>query len=276
MELARVKLSVNASLDRIPVLESAGYDLIEPSNTDIAAMGEGDFAAAVSALRESALACEVIDNPIPCSVNFSDPAWRLDDWEEYLRLSAGRAAALGARFWCFGNGASRFLPGQPEADERARANFREAVLRCADIAAEGGFGLIVEPLGPSVTNYLTTVAETAQFVRSLGRENVYTMVDYRWEYEQARPAADLYDNAPLIAHAHIDDPATDYKNLRQRRVQRLGGLDYAPFLDFIKSERFTGALSIEANCFEDYERELAGAMDFYAHYGIAPLRKGEA
>ena len=274
--MKKVKLSVNAPLSAIDVLERCGYDLIEPSNTDIAAMTGEEFAAAASALKSSALRCEVIDNPIPCSVSFSSDGWSLEEWDGYLKLSAGRAAALGARYWCFGNGSSRVLPGTPEADERVKAAFRAAVEKCADVAEKYGFSVIVEPLGPSVTNYLLTVSETADFVRSLGRSNVYTMVDYRWEYEQSRPVSELYDNAALIAHAHIDDPSTDYKNAKIRRVQSLGdGFDYSEFLDFIKSGSFTGAVSIEANTFTDFERDAAGAIEFYRHYGIEPVRKGE-
>lgn len=275
--MKKVKLSVNAPLSAIDVLERCGYDLIEPSNTDIAAMTGEEFAAAASALKSSALRCEVIDNPIPCSVSFSSDGWSLEEWDGYLKLSAGRAAALGARYWCFGNGSSRVLPGSEEGDRRVKENFRAAVEKCADIAACCGFSVIVEPLGPSVTNYLLTVGETAEFVRSLGRRNVFTMVDYRWEYEQDRPVSELYENARLIAHAHIDNPDTDYKNTKARKIQTLqDGFDYGEFLDFIKSEDYHGALSIEANAFEDFEREAAGAIDFYAHYGIEPARKGEA
>lgn len=274
--MMKVKLSMNAPLSRIPELERAGYDLIEPSNTDIAAMDSADFNAAAAALKSSKLACEVIDNPIPCSVSFSASDWDLGEWDSYLELSAKRAVELGAKFWCFGNGSSRVLPGTPEADERVKAAFRAAVEKCADVAEKYGFSVIVEPLGPSVTNYLLTVSETADFVRSLGRSNVYTMVDYRWEYEQGRPVSELYDNAALIAHAHIDDPSTDYKNAKIRRVQSLSdGFDYSEFLDFIKSGSFTGAVSIEANTFTDFERDAAGAIEFYRHYGIEPVRKGE-
>lgn len=274
--MMKIKLSMNAPLSRIPELERAGYDLIEPSNTDIAAMDDAQFAAAADALKASKLACEVIDNPIPCSVSFSAPDWDLGEWDGYLELSAKRALELGAKFWCFGNGSSRVLPGTPEADARVKAAFRAAVEKCADVAEKYSFGVIVEPLGPSVTNYLLTVSETADFVRRLGRGNVYTMVDYRWEYEQGRPVSELYANAALIAHAHIDDPSTDYKNAKIRRVQSLGdGFDYSKFLDFIKSGSFTGAVSIEANTFTDFERDAAAAIEFYRHYDIEPVRKGE-
>ena len=129
----------------------------------------------------------------------------------------------------------------------------------------------MEPLGPSVTNYLTSVAETAEYVRGLGRENIFTMVDYRWEHEQDRPISELYDNAELIVHAHIDSPATDYKRQKIRRVPSAeDGVDYSGFFDFVKSGAFRGVMSIEANSFDDYEADLASALCFYARYGIAP------
>lgn len=269
--MKRIPLSVNAPLGNIKALERAGYDCIEPSNTDIAAMEEAEFLAAAAVLKASRLRCVVIDNPIPCSVSFAADDWVTGAWEDYLHLSANRAIRLGAKYWCFGNGTSRTLPGEPEADARVRANFRSSVLLCADMAAEYGLSVIVEPLGPSVTNYLTTVAETAEYVRGLGRENVFTMVDYRWEYEQSRRVSELYDNASLIVHAHIDSPATDYKGQKIRRVPSLeDGVDYAGFMDFIKSGVFHGVLSIEANSFSDYEAELDAAMKFYAFYGVGP------
>lgn len=274
--MERILLSVNAPLDRLEALRRAGYDCIEPSNTDLAAMGEAEFLAAAAALEASGLRCEVIDNPIPCSVSFAAPDWDTGTWVDYLRLSAERAERLGAKYWCFGNGASRVLPGGPEADARVRENFRAAVLLCADIAAEHGLAVIVEPLGPSVTNYLTTVAETAAYVRGLARENIFTMVDYRWEYEQARPVSELYDNAALIVHAHIDSPATDYNGQKIRRVPSADdGVDYGEFFGFIKSGAFRGVLSIEANSFDDFEGALAAAMVFYARCGLAPEGRRE-
>ncbi|GEM_PF-252899 len=273
--MEKVKLSVNAPLSAIDVLERCGYDLIEPSNTDIAAMTQDEFASAASTLASSTVKCEVIDNPIPCSVSFSAPDWALEKWDGYLKLSAERAVALGAKYWCFGNGSSRTLPDDTDAVKRVKANFLAAVEKCADAASRCGLSVIVEPLGPSVTNYLLTVKETAEFVRSIGRSNVFTMVDYRWEYEQGRPVSDLYENAPLIVHAHIDNPDTDYRNTKARKIQTLhDGFDYSEFLDFIKSESYRGALSIEANTFGDFEREAAEAIDFYLHYGIDPVRKG--
>lgn len=271
--MKKIKLSINAPLSSIATVDRCGYDLIEPSNTDIAAMEEDEFAYAAAALEASSLSCEVIDNPIPCSVSFSSPDWNLERWDSYLGLSASRAVALGAKYWCFGNGSSRMLPDDKCAGEAVKANFRAAVEKCADIAERYGFSVIVEPLGPSVTNYLLSVDDAAGFVRSLGRDNVFTMVDYRWEYEQGRPVSDLYDNAELIVHAHIDNPATDYKNTKARRIQTLhDGFDYSGFLGFIKSEGYHGALSIEANTFDNFEREAAGAMDFYSYYGIEPMR----
>lgn len=269
--MKHIPLSVNAPLGNIKALERTGYDCIEPSNTDIAAMEEAEFLSAAESLEASRLRCVVIDNPIPCSVSFAAENWELASWEDYLRLSAKRAVRLGAKYWCFGNGTSRALPGEAEADARVMENFRAAVLLCADIASEHGISVIVEPLGPSVTNYLTSVAETAEYVRGLGRENIFTMVDYRWEHEQDRPISELYDNAELIVHAHIDSPATDYKRQKIRRVPSAAdGVDYSGFFDFVKSGAFRGVMSIEANSFDDYEADLASALCFYARYGIAP------
>ena len=44
--MKRIPLSVNAPLGNIKTLERAGYDCIEPSNTDIAAMEEAEILAA--------------------------------------------------------------------------------------------------------------------------------------------------------------------------------------------------------------------------------------
>ena len=274
--MKKVLLSMNASMDKLRAVKKAGFDCIEPSNTDLMEMSRESFDKAAEELKKSALKCTVIDNPIPCAVSFSDTEWNPDDWNEYLQESGKRAKKLRASYWCFGNGSSRMLPEDGRLSELTKKNFTETVLRCADTAAEYGLSVIVEPLGPSVTNYLQTVEETAEYVASLGRENIFTMVDYRWEYEQNRSVEDLYRYADRIVHAHLDNPGTDYLNKKERKIQSLNdGIDYTEFLDFVKSDCFNGIVSIEANCFEDYEREICDVMDFYAHYGIISYRNGE-
>lgn len=143
--MKHIPLSVNAPLGNIKALERTGYDCIEPSNTDITAMEEAEFLSAAESLEASRLRCVVIDNPMPCSVSFAAENWELASWEDYLRLSAKRAVRLGAKYWCFGNGTSRALPGEAEADARVMENFRAAVLLCADIASDHGISVIVEP-----------------------------------------------------------------------------------------------------------------------------------
>lgn len=260
--MSKCRLSVNAPLERAQILKKIGFDYIEPSNTDLMQMSPVAFREAAEEVKERGLLCEVIDNPIPCSVNFSDPDWNIAKWHGYLQLSAKRAKTLGAKYWCFGNGTSRQLSEDRKAETMAA--FYEAAASCAEIGKRYGIGVIVEPLGPSVTNYLTSVEETVSFLDELAMENVYTMVDYRWEYEQGRPIEDLYKYANRIVHAHIDNPDTDYKNLKIRRVQTLqDGTDYKPFLTFVKSDAFSGVISIEANTFDDYETDLQKAMEFY-------------
>ena len=168
------------------------------------------------------------------------------------------------------------LPDDTDAVKRVKANFLAAVEKCADAASRCGLSVIVEPLGPSVTNYLLTVKETAEFVRSIGRSNVFTMVDYRWEYEQGRPVSDLYENAPSDCSCTHRQPLIQTTGIQRRAKYKpfTTGFDYGEFLDFIKSESYLGALSIEANTFVDFEREAAEAIDFYLHYGIEPVRKG--
>lgn len=262
----KVKLSVNAPLENSGILRRAGFSHIEPSNTDLMGMTPLSFQQAAEAMEEAGILCQVIDNPIPCSVSLSDPEWDLRTWRSYLKQSGIRAQRLGAKYWCIGNGASRMLGDDPA---QVMNRFYEMVDICAEIGGAYGLDMIVEPLGPSVTNFLLNLEETAAFVKEIGRKNVFTMVDYRWEYEQARPVEDLYKYADLIVHAHIDNPHTDYAGTKLRRPPALeDGADYGPFLAFIKSDAFHGALSIEANAFDDYEADLARAMEFYRANGI--------
>lgn len=269
--MTNIKLSVNAPLKQIKTLEELGYNCIEPSNTDIMKMQPAEFEAYAKELDGSRISCMVIDNPIPCSVSFSSKEWDIDDWDEYLTLSAIRAKRLHAKYWCFGNGSSRFLPENPDEAQWTMIHFYGAVRRCCDIGAKYGIDVIVEPLGPSVTNYLMTVEDTVVFLNELDRPNAYTMIDYRWEQEQGRPISETEKYADRIVHAHIDNPGTDYKGQKIRKPQsRSDGFDYGEFMEFIKSDLFHGVVSIEANCYNDYGEDLREALEVYKAYGILP------
>ena len=264
--MKKVKLSVNAPLSDSGILKKAGFHYIEPSNTDIMKMTPLEFENAVENMRERQMKCHVIDNPIPCSVSLSSKEWEIGDWKNYLELSGRRAEKLGARYWCIGNGFSRMIHEDPS---EVIVNFFGMVRECAAVGKHHGLAILVEPLGPSVTNYLNNLEEVAAFLDELGMEDVYTMVDYRWEYEQHRPISDLYRYADKIRHAHIDNPNTDYASRKVRKIFSLSdGIDYSGFFDFIKSDSFSGILSIEANTFDDYEKELKAAMELYGAYGM--------
>ncbi|MBQ6621781.1 MAG: sugar phosphate isomerase/epimerase [Mogibacterium sp.] len=264
--MSKVKLSVNAPLENAGILKAAGYNYIEPSNVVMSALRAYEFQVRLEEFQKTGVKCRVIDNPLPFVPSFSAPDWRITDWIAHLEISAKRAKALGAEYWCFGNGVSRALK---DDKPRGISMYYEAVKACREIGGEQGIKVIVEPLGPSVTNYLQTVEDVVAMIDEAGWKDVYTMVDYRWQQEQDRSIDELYRYADRIVHAHIDDPGTDYAGQKVRRVQKLNdGFDYTDFMEFIKSDSFSGIMSIEANTFDDYVADLKAAMELYHHFGI--------
>lgn len=249
----------------IDAIAAAGYDCIEMHMHEIMKMSDGEFQAACQKLRSSALACEVLDNPVPLDAVVASDSFDLDYYRYFLNTGAERAAAMGVKYYVFGNGRTRSLPvkGDIEAAKEKNLAFMRML---ADIAGQRGITVLIEPLAPTVSNVIHSIPEAIAYANIVGRPNVGTFLDYRWFVDRKHPFAMIEEYGQHIRHVHIDNPDLPFP---KRLVPRTDDEhDYSPLFQALEKIDYQEILSIEANTFVDWPRDLQDGMDFLAAYGV--------
>ena len=115
----------------IEILEpmaAMGFDYIELSLANLAALAVSEFGVVEARLAKSGLRCEACNNFFPASLRLTGPGARLSGALEYAQGAMARAARLGASVIVFGSsGAKNVPPGfPPEVDFYLCMNGRES------------------------------------------------------------------------------------------------------------------------------------------------------
>lgn len=249
----------------IDAIAAAGYDCIEMHMHEIMRMEGGEFHAVCRKLKSSPLVCEVLDNPVPLDAVIASNSFDFDYYQNFLNTGADRAAALGVKYYVFGNGRTRSLPAEGDVEAAKEKNL--TFLRMlADIAAQRGITILLEPLAPAVSNVIHSIPEALEYALVVGKPNVGTFLDYRWFIDRKHPFAMIEEYGQRIRHVHIDNPDLPFP---KRMVPRVNdGHDYSALFRALQKINYEGILSIEANTFLDYPQDLNDGLEFFAAYGI--------
>ena len=261
----RPRLSFFGFTKDIEAIAAAGYDCIEMHMREIIALEDSEVKTAAQKLKDSSLVCEVLDNPIPLDVVIADESFDFDYYRDFLKKGADRAAVLGIKYYVFGNGRTRSLPASGDIEAAKEKNL--AFLRMlADIAAEKGITVLLEPLAPTVSNVVHSIPEAIEYAREVGKPNIGTFLDYRWFIDRQHPFKVIEEYGQQIRHIHIDNPLTPFPH---RVIPRLDdGHDYSDLFRTLEKIDYSGIISIEANTFTDFQQDLKDGLAFFEAYGI--------
>jgi D-psicose/D-tagatose/L-ribulose 3-epimerase len=275
--MMRMRLSCFGYIKDLDDIARAGYDLAELHVKEIVGFDEAEYKKARARLRSCGIGAEVFDNPIPLDSRVADPTFDLGHYRGFLEKASDRCAEMGARYFVFGNGKARSLPGEGNfalgaavGVDEAAAKFDEFFSMLLDIAAARNITVLIEPLGRNLSNIVNSIPEAVAFIKKHGRPNLKTFLDYRWMVAEGRPLSDLVGFEPYIRHVHLDNPNSEFP---RRIVPRLDdGFDYKPFFETLKRICYKEILSVEASVFEDFAAEIRSCLDFFAAHGIKPYR----
>jgi D-psicose/D-tagatose/L-ribulose 3-epimerase len=158
---------------------------------------------------------------------------------EVMRRLCDLAADLGAEVLVHGSPAQRaFVPGkETEGRQYALAAFAAA----AEAAQRAGVNYCLEPLAPTETAFVNTLAEAAAVVREIGHPALKTMLDCcaaaRAESQSIPELLQQWLPTGLIAHVHFNDA--------NRRGPGEGTLSFAPILRALAAGGYQGVAAVE-------------------------------
>ena len=219
-----------------------GFDYIEPSAAEIAAMSEDQFRRFADEVLASPIRCEscysfirrpelkVVGNDVPVSA-----------LRDYLEPCLARCRKLGASVVVWGSAGSRNVPeGFPR--ERAWEQIAEFLPMAGEIAKRHGIVIAIEPIRRQESNILNTGAETLEMVRKVKHPNVRMIIDYYHLREENEDPHIVETARHEIVHFHFANP-------HQRRWPHDLAEDdhYRAFFRYVKKIGFAGGISIEGH-----------------------------
>lgn len=230
---------------------AVGYDGIElapitlggePHRLPAAKQAEARRIAEDNGIAITGLYC-LMHAPAGLSITTADPAARARTLEVIDRL-CGLCASLGGKYLVHGSSQYRQLDPANPAGSRARGI--EAFAHAAKCAAAAGVTYLVEPLRPSRTAFINTVAEAVEVVDAVGSPALKTMLDCCSASEsESLPLTDVLDRwlpTGKIAHLHANDA--------NHRGPGQGELRFREIVAALKRGAYRGIIGVEPFVFE--------------------------
>ena len=167
----------------------------------------------------------------------------------YVVALAEACRDLGGSIMVFGSPMQRSFPPEVAAADAFRwaaDAFREAM----PAVAACGVTICMEPLTTAETNFITTCAEGAALVETVGHPQFVLHLDVKAMSSEPTPVPELIERyAGQAGHFHVND--TNLKG------PGFGSVDYVPIVAALKSVGYDGYVSVEVFKFDEGPEAIA-------------------
>ncbi len=236
--------------DQCRIIADLGFDAIE-----IAPFTLSDDPARLSATRRAEVRAMAEDTGleiaglhwlmnVPLGLSITDPA-RADVAGAHMEAMVELCADLGGEMLVHGSPDARNPADAPDP-ATARATAATCFARAGHAAEAAGVRYCLEPLSPTLTPFLNTVADCAAFIDEIGAPGLMTMLDTCAAADgEDRPAHEvLAEWLPTrrIGHVHVNDP--------NRRAPGQGAMTFRAVLEAVARSDYTGYVSAEPFVYE--------------------------
>jgi D-psicose/D-tagatose/L-ribulose 3-epimerase len=236
----KVRVGYCTGLKNLEAAKAAGFEYVELSTTEIAALSDADFEAAAARIKAIGIATPAANLFLPGTLKVTGPQIDQEAQMAHVRKAFTRLARLGTEVVVFGSGGARRVPDGFSKEEA----FKQLVdfgKRAAREARANGITIAVEPLRKQESNIINSAAEGLDLVNAINDPNFQLMIDfYHLASEQEDPAIVLRAK-DHIRHLHVANPTG--------RVfpQKWEEFDYAPFFANLRAIGYDKRISVEAS-----------------------------
>lgn len=204
-----MKIGVCVAPEKLPLLESLGFDYFEANFSWLAGLDEETYRQKTALVEASSLRAEAFNGFFPGDIKLyapdGDQEPLLREVEAYCERGFARAASWGGKVAVIGSGYVRGIP-EGMTWEECDEQFTRVFAVCARVADKYGMKVTVEPLSRNECTYIHTVAQGAKIARAADHPAACMMVDFYHYWKNGEELADLSDNADILIHAHYARP----------------------------------------------------------------------
>jgi len=237
---SRVQIGYCTTLKNVAAAKSAGFDYVELSTTEIAALRDADFEDAVRTVTASGLPVPATNLFLPATLKVTGPDADPAQQMAYVAKAFDRVARLGVKIVVFGSGGARRVPDGYVRDDAMR-QLVDFGRRIAPLARARGLTVAIEPLRRDETNIINSAAEGLDLVDAIGDPAFQLMIDFFHLAREHEDPAIVARAAPHLRHIHMANPEGRVFPLE------LDEFEYDPFFANLRKIGYDQRISIEAS-----------------------------
>jgi D-psicose/D-tagatose/L-ribulose 3-epimerase len=235
-----IQVGYCTTLRNVDAARAAGFDYVELSTSEIAALSDADFEQAAARIQQAGIPVPATNLFLPATLKVTGPAIDRDQQMAYVRKAFARLARLGTQIVVFGSGGARQIPdGFPK--DQAFQQLVEFGRRIAPEARARGITIAVEPLRHEETNIINSAAEGLSLVNAIGDPNFQLMIDFYHLASEKEDPAVIVRAGSHVRHLHTANP--------NGRVfpRTWEEYEYAPFFAALRELGYDKRISVEAS-----------------------------
>lgn len=204
-----MKLGITCNkLRRIEDAAKYGFDYVEVSLKWLQGLSAEELDEFEATLKKHGVTVDAINCFYGAEVKLMGDEMDKEQLARVTRENVELAARFNPSIVVIGSGGARTVPeGFPR--ERAMEIFAQAVDLAANICAEKGIRVVIEPLRHKETNFINTILEGKEMGEKINNPNVGCLIDF-FHFHQNGEALDTIDQLEgKLIHAHIARPNDD-------------------------------------------------------------------
>jgi D-psicose/D-tagatose/L-ribulose 3-epimerase len=242
-----------------PLVKKAGFDFYEAKLFDVHDADDKLFSQWLKLQDKADIRSEAMNCMLPQRLVICGPGADLPAAKSYLEKALPRSSKMGCKTIVFGSAWSRNMPSGFSDKQKAFAQLTDFLHVASDICADHGITIAIEPLGATVTNIITFIAEGHCLLRLVDRENVRLLADIFAMVQNYESWEEIVAYGGYMHHLHFCS--------HDRLFPRLNdGFNYAPFFEAVKRSGFDSRISIEAGAGDDLLKDYENAMAVLRHF----------
>jgi sugar phosphate isomerase/epimerase len=235
-----VQVGYCTPLRNLEAAKAAGFDYVELGTSEIAALSDADFDAALARIKGAGVPVPATNLFLPATLKVTGPDVDHDQQMAYVGKAFARLQRIGVQVVVFGSGGARQVPdGFPK--ERAFQQLVEFGRRIAPEARARGLTIAIEPLRRQETNIINSAAEGLTLVEAINDPGFQLMIDFYHLASENEDPSIVLRAADHIRHLHMANP-------QGRVFPRVATeFNYAPFFENLRKIGYDKRISVEAS-----------------------------
>jgi sugar phosphate isomerase/epimerase len=157
----------------------------------------------------------------------------------YADTVFSRAKRAGVRFIILGSGGARRIPDGYDA-QKAQADFAVLCRKLAIVAKKYGIMIALESLEATETNFIITLKQAAEIVRTVNHSNFKLNADIFHMMREGEGPQSIVDAADILVYCEIAEK-------QKRSFPGVMGDDFKPYLRALRQANYKGYIFIEGN-----------------------------